>query len=73
MGGTRISESLSGDAPRRRCRGDPSLGPQGGLEALRTLDEGVRIPKLLDLLPPIRKRNDKFVIVTVRLPADFVK
>jgi hypothetical protein len=33
----------------------------------------VRIVELLDFLPSIRKRNDKFVIVTVYLTPDFVE
>jgi hypothetical protein len=57
---------------RRRRRG-PSLGPQGILEALRPLNQSVRILELLDFLPTIRKCNDKFVIVTIRLAPDFVE
>ena len=59
-------------APQRGGR-IPSLGPQGLLETLRTLDEGVRVLELFDFLPPVRKCYDKFVIVTVRLTTDFVK
>jgi hypothetical protein len=39
---------------------------------VRPLDQGVRVGVVLDLLPAIRKRNDKFVIVTVCLAPDFV-
>ena len=53
-----------------RC---PSLGPQGLLEALGPLDQRVRILELFHFLPAIRICNDKFVIVTIRLAADFVE
>jgi hypothetical protein len=37
------------------------------------LDQRVRVAKLLDLLPAIRKRNDEFVIVTVGVTADLIE
>jgi hypothetical protein len=51
----------------------PPLCPEGLLETVGTLDQGVRVLELFDLLPSIRKSNDKFVIVTVRLAPDLVK
>jgi hypothetical protein len=53
-------------------RGLPALGAQGVLQALRALDQCVRVVEMLDFLAAIRICNDKFVIVTVGFPPDFV-
>jgi hypothetical protein len=54
-------------------RGRPSLLPQRLLQALRSLNQAVRIGELLDLLPTIGKRKYEFVIVTVHLAANLVQ
>jgi len=38
-----------------------------------SLDQIVRVPKVLDLLSSIRICNDKFVIVTIGLPSNLVQ
>ena len=71
-GGSRATSARRRRAPTGGGR-HPSLGAQRFLQALRPLDQGVRVLELLDFLPAIRKCNDKFVIVTVGLATDFVK
>ena len=58
--------------PPQRGGRDPSLGPQRLLQAVGSLDQGVRVLELFDFLPAIRKGDDKFVIVTIGLMTDFV-
>ena len=61
---------MSRHAARRGGRRRPALGAQGILQALRPLDQSVRVLELFDFLAATRKCNDKFVIVAIDLAAN---
>ena len=67
------AEGVRGDGRAGGRRRLPALRAERLLQPLRPLDQGVGVGVMLDLLAAIRKCNDKFVIVTIRLAPDFVQ